>query len=398
MLMPVLTGRAFYSSTRPHFLRLSRWRPHRYHHATRCTRATFSLVRPARNKRHAMPIDYELVPEDLGLRNAAFVGAFLGFPDASMGASGAVRFLVESLRAAPLATWDGDEFYDFAELRPVSRVVPPRDRTLVWPQAELWVVREVAPASDTGEPRSLVLFLAAEPRLRWKAYARELAQLAKRCSVTQAVFFGSAFADIPHTRPPIITGWATEPRLRTRLEAIGVPFSAYQGPSSMQSAGIEIFREAGIACASLFSNGPHYLPVPNANLSVALLRRLGAVLDVRLDLEPLREAGEALVRQATAAMEERPEFQEHVRQLEARFDEQAAPLAPGEVRRTEELRAQQEGSGPLNVDPQDVVRELEDFLRRRGREQRGTPDEESPPPPSPPEPPTPPSTPPEGAP
>src|SRR5438093_13668422 len=96
-----------------------------------------------------MSIQFELVPEELNLRNPAFVGAFMGFPDASMGASGAVRFLAETLRAAPLATWDGDEFYDFAELRPVSRVVPPRDRSLIWPQADFWVVRE-APAGGAG--------------------------------------------------------------------------------------------------------------------------------------------------------------------------------------------------------------------------------------------------------
>ena len=328
-----------------------------------------------------MAISFELLPEELDLRNPAFVGAFMGFADASIGASGAVRYLVETLHAAPLATWDGDEFYDFAELRPVSRVVPPRDRALIWPEAEFWVVREVpgvpggmgaGGAGEAAPGRSLILFLAHEPRLKWKTYSRELAELAQRCGVTQAVFFGSAFADIPHTRPPIITGWATEPRLRTRLEALGVPFSAYQGPSSIQSAAIEAFRQRGIACASLFSNGPHYLPVPNANLSLALLRRLVAVLHIHVDLASLEEAGQTLVRQATTAMDERPEFREHVRQLEAQFDEQAAPLAPGEVRRQEERRAQEERSGPLNVDPQDVVRELEDFLRKRGREQRGS--------------------------
>ena len=327
-----------------------------------------------------MAITYELVPEELGLRDPLLVAAFMNWPDASLGASGAVRFLVESLRAAPLATWDGDEYYDFAELRPVSRVVPPRDRTLVWPQGEFWIAREVPLGGAAGgeaaaeggggerSSRSLLLFLAPEPRLRWRAYSRELAGFARRCGVTQAVFFGAAYADVPHTRPGIVTGWATEARLRTRLEATGVPFSAYQGPSSMQSAAIEACRTIDIACASLFSNGPSYLPVPNANLSVALLRRMLAIFGLQVDLSALEEAGEALIRQANALMEERADVREHVRQLEAQFDEQSAPLAPGEVRRTAEMRAQQEPSGPLNVDPQEVVRELEDFLRRRNRE------------------------------
>jgi hypothetical protein len=138
----------------------------------------------------------------------------------------------------------------------------------------------------------------------------------------------------------------------------------------MQSAAIEAYRDAQIACASLFSNGPHYLPVPNANLSYALLRRLADVCTLAVDLQPLREAGEALTRQATAAMEERAEFRDHVRQLEQQFDSQGEALAPGEVRREALRRQQEEASGPLNVDPQDVVRELEDFLRRRNQAQR----------------------------
>lgn len=179
-----------------------------------------------------MTINVDLVPEELGLRQPLFAGAFMGWPDASLGASGAIRYLVEALKTTALATWDGDDFYDYVELRPLSRVMPPRDRTLVWPQAEFWVAREV-PTASGDDYRSVILFLAHEPRLRWRAYSRELASFARRCGVVQAAFFGAAFADVPHTRPPVITGWATEPRLRTRLEANGVPFSAYQGPSSM---------------------------------------------------------------------------------------------------------------------------------------------------------------------
>jgi hypothetical protein len=142
----------------------------------------------------------------------------------------------------------------------------------------------------------------------------------------------------------------------------------------MQSAAIEACREAGIACASLFSNGPSYLTIPNANLSLALLRRLTATFRLDVDLGPLEEAATTLSRQVSAAIEERSnaEFREHLRRLESRFDDQAAPLAPGEVRRqAEQEEAQSEAAGPLNVDPQEVVRELEDFLRRRNRNRRG---------------------------
>ena len=76
----------------------------------------------------------------------------------------------------------------------------------------------------------MVLFLAHEPRMRWRAYGRELVEFAGRCGVQEAIFFGAAYADVPHTRPPLVTGWATEPRLRSRLESSRRPLLALPGP------------------------------------------------------------------------------------------------------------------------------------------------------------------------
>ena len=67
-----------------------------------------------------MSIEPLLDLRSLDLRDPLLVGAFMGWADASVGASGAVRFLIESLDAERLATWDGDDYYDFVELRPVS--------------------------------------------------------------------------------------------------------------------------------------------------------------------------------------------------------------------------------------------------------------------------------------
>ena len=344
-----------------------------------------------------MNLELHLKLADLELHSPVMIGAFTGWADASVGASGAVRFLIEALGAERLATWDGDEFYDFVELRPVSRTVGARDRTLDWPHGEFWVVRDVPTAlggratapslsdreddGDAPATRSLLLFIAPEPRLRWRTYSRELATFASSCGVTHASFFGSAFADVPHTRPPLVTGWATDPGLRVRLETLGVPFSPYQGPSSMQSAAIEALRNAGISCVSLFSNGPHYLPVPNANLSFALLRRLCAVFDLAINLAPLRETGDQLIGQANHAVTERAELREHVERLEVQYDAQGMPLAPGEsLRRTEPEPAPDPDPDyhPLEVDPHEVVRELEDFLRRRAQGGHTDPDDDEP--------------------
>jgi hypothetical protein len=335
---------------------------------------------PGATRGTAMSIEPLLDLGSLELRNPLLVGAFLGWADASVGASGAVRFLIDSLNAERLATWDGEDYYDFVELRPVSRTVDGNDRALDWPHGEFWFVRDV-PTSMMGlalslglddedtlgarTGRSLVLFVAPEPRMRWRSHSREMAAFLRQIGVQHAAFMGSAFADVPHTRPPLVTGWATDASVRVRLESLGVPFSPYQGPSSMQSATIEGLRHEGIACVSLFGNGPHYLPVPNANVSHALLRRLCATFDLAVDLSALRETGQQLVAQANNAVQERAELREHVERLEVQYDAQGMPFAPGEsLRRDTDGPSSEENRG-LEVDPKDLVRDLEAFLRRR---------------------------------
>jgi hypothetical protein len=321
--------------------------------------------------------------ESLRLRDPLLVGAFLGWADASLGASGGVRFLIEALDAVRLATWDGEDYYDFVELRPVSRTVDGNDRALDWPHGEFWLVRECptsmmglavplaldeAESLDARQSRSLVLFVAPEPRMRWRSYSREMSAFVRRLGVRDAAFMGSAFADVPHTRPPLVTGWSTDAPMRVRLESLGVPFSPYQGPSSMQSAVIETLRHDGIACVSLFGNGPHYLPVPNANVSHALLRRLCASFDLAVDLGALRDTGSQILTLANNAVDERAELREHVERLEAQYDSQSMPFAPGESLRRPPEAQTDENSKALELDPKDLVRDLEEFLRRRQHE------------------------------
>lgn len=307
-------------------------------------------------------------PAQLGLRNPTLVAAFMGLPDAAVAASGAVHYLADALGAEPLALWESDEYYDFVELRPLSRVVPPHDRTLLWPHGEFWCARLAPPEAETDRPTGagdLVLFIGPEPRLRWRAYAAELASIAQQFGVTRAVIMGAAFADVPHTRPPVVTGWATGDPLRARLDDLGVPFSRYEGPATIGSAVAEAFRALGLPAAAIFGNGPHYLPLPNANVSLALLTRLCPLLDCHLNLQPLQEAGEQLTIQANQAMQERDDFREYVEQLEAKYQPAGAPLAPGQISAEDEEEQAEEPAAPLNVDPQEVVRELEEFLRRR---------------------------------
>ena len=88
-----------------------------------------------------------------------------------------------------------------------------------------------------------------------------------------------------------------------------------------------------------------------------------------------------MIGQANHAVTERAELREHVERLEVQYDAQGMPLAPGEsLRRTEPEPAPDPDPDyhPLEVDPHEVVRELEDFLRRRAQGGHTDPDDDEP--------------------
>ncbi|MBI4493432.1 MAG: PAC2 family protein [Chloroflexi bacterium] len=281
------------------------------------------------------------------LRQPILLAAFAGWPDAGEVASGAVHFLRRALRARKFAEIDPQPFYDFTRTRPTSRMVGPGLRELVWPSCDFTCCQ------GDGE-RDLVLFLAQEPQLQWQTFIGAVLELAEQVGVQLLVALGGTYDSVAHTRPPVITGSASESVLRRRLQRLGVGFSDYEGPTSIHSALLQAARERHLSALSLWGHAPHYVTnVPNPKVSYGLLATAGQLLGFTWDLVDLQRAGEALAEQVDQALEEKPELKEYVRRLEG----PAEPEPPGE-------QPSREGAGPELPAPEAVVRDLEDFLRQ----------------------------------
>ena len=92
---------------------------------------------------------------------------------------------------------------------------------------------------------------------------------------------------------------------------------------------------------------PHYLPTTaNPKAALALVRAVGAALDLTFDLQRLEAAGAFFQRQVDEAMSRDRRASGYLRDLERRMD-----TDPSEERRTE------------LPNPEDVIRDLEEFLR-----------------------------------
>ena len=276
--------------------------------------------------------------------------AFAGWPDAAEAATRAVRYLVRKLPAKKFAEIDPEEFYAFTVVRPQTRTNRRGERILRWPQNDLYYY------APDEESRRFILFIGTEPNLKWRAYSNILTSIAVQYKVKLIVSLGALLDAVPHTREPRITGRASSQELTQKAEWLGIRNSGYQGPTGIHTAFMDACSKLDIPHASVWGHCPHYVnTTPDPRVSRALLTRLRSLVDVDVDLEELRLAGEAYLEEVNKVIAKQPDVTSYVARLEQRYDE-AQPNRP-----SDEIPS-----------PDTMVRELEEFLRS----QRQTPDDE----------------------
>jgi proteasome assembly chaperone (PAC2) family protein len=289
------------------------------------------------------------------LRQPSMVVAFSGWPDAGEASSIAMRALVSALEAEKIAEIDCDPFYVFTEARPITSQPEPGHRVLIWPTSEFYTWR------DPDEERDLVLLQAREPNIRWKEYVDLVMQVAEDFGVTRMIGLGSNFDAVSHRRPVKLSGRGTTPEISEALSSIGVKETSYQGPSSIQSALLDACRTRGLPAATMFGHAPHYVQsLPNVQVSYTILRKLGALLTIRFELDDLSQAATELQNRIEAAVADNDELKTDLEQIEATSPEpEAAEEAP-------------EDEAPVGEPPTAaaVLEELEEFLRDYQERQR----------------------------
>ena len=280
-----------------------------------------------------------IVHEELKTTFPTMVVAFAGWPDAAEAATRAMQYLVKNLPAEKFAEIDPEEFYDFTEVRPYTRLDDNGERIVTWPTNDFYYY------APEDESRRLILYVGTEPNLRWRAFSRILTTIAERGAVQTVISLGALLDEVPHTREPKITGRASTPELEQKAEWLGVRTSHYQGPTGIHTALMEACKGRGLAHASIWGHSPHYVNnSPNPAVSHSLLIRLRSLIDIDVDLEELRLAAVAGVADVTETIAQEPDVSEYVQRLEQRYDAEDAS--------TDDI--------PM---PEDMVQELERFLK-----------------------------------
>ena len=202
-------------------------------------------------------------PEGVSLTRPVLVAAFTGWNDAGDAASTAVRTLIESSGARPLAEIDPEHFTDFATVRPHVRLDAHKNRSIEWPTVGIWSAS--LPGTD------VILVLGPEPALKWREFCDQIVAIAQRFVAAMGLTVGALLADVPHTRPTQIIGSATDDGLIDRFD---LSRSRYEGPTGIIGVLHDALSRSGLATASLWAAVPGYasqLQSPRA--AMALVER-----------------------------------------------------------------------------------------------------------------------------
>jgi proteasome assembly chaperone (PAC2) family protein len=273
--------------------------------------------------------------------------AFEGWPDAGQVASGAATYLRDKLAARQMAEVEPDDFYLFQSpagdlRRPTVEIKNGLTGPLKLPATGFWFYK------GEKSPHDLIILLGREPDLRWRGYADLILGFAREYHVERIYAIGGTFDIVPHTIEPLVGAVLGAPELGVEMSREGVQLINYRGPSSIHS---EILLEAGrrgIQTLALWGYVPHYVQVPNARVCHAVLRRLVRMLRLDIDLASLERDGRHLTETIDRAVAEKPELAEYVKRLEAEYGKGHEP--PGQPRN------------------EDIIREIEDFLKQGGEE------------------------------
>ena len=257
---------------------------------------------PAMNE----PLRWHVRPQ---LRDPLLVLSFEGWNDAGESATTAARYLAEQIGAAPLAEIDPELFFDFSVRRPTVTIEDGVVTDFAWPLSRFSY-------AATDEAHEVVIGIAIEPHLRWRLFADQILALVDQLQVRRTVMLGAYLADVLYSRPVGITAVASDAAL---LERHGLEATRYEGPTGVIGMLGHLLRERGVEMLALWAGLPHYIHVaPNARGALALLQRAEPILDVKLDLDPLRAAARDCEQNMSKIVSGDAELAEYVRELKRR--------------------------------------------------------------------------------
>lgn len=273
------------------------------------------------------------------LDRPVLVCALEGWIDAGAGAERARTFLLDDLDTTLVATFDTDTLLDYRARRPILHLHDGVHRGLTWSTIELH-------AATDHVGNDLLLLVGVEPDHAWKAFSREVVDLAVDFEVRMMCGLGAYPAAVPHTRPTLLSSTASDEEL---AGSVGMIRGSIDVPAGVEAVLEEECKRVGLPAVGIWAQVPHYaaaMAYPAA--SVALLEGLEQVAGLTIGRGDLVAEADSTRQRLDQLVADSDEHLEMIRQLEEHADQ---------------LRAE---GGERLPSGDELADELQRFLREQG--------------------------------
>ena len=226
----------------------------------------------------------------------------------------ALEFLQEAWKTHPLAQLSRPgTFYDFTRFRPTT-YIKDGQREVSAPNSFLHHGR-----SEDGS--DWLLLHALEPHSHGEDYVDSLVELMGHLGVRHYCLIGSMYGPVPHTRPPIVSGRASDEALQLRLRELGMRESTYEGPTTIFTLVVNQAQQLGIDTLSIVLQLPAYAQLERDYRGLhTLLALLSSLHDLSLDLDSVLQESGLQGAALDDSVGQDPRAQAMIRELEATYD------------------------------------------------------------------------------
>ena len=226
-----------------------------------------------------MKMEVLKIKRHLRLKKPYLIVAWPGMGDVAFKAA---NYLVEHLKAEELASIEAEGFFYLTGSVIKSGIL----ETPQMPESKFYFWRNKSGKND------LIIFLSnAQPDLsKADKYSQAILELAKKFQVEMVVSFASMPQATDHTQDSRVWFAATDKKLREQLKKFDFGALVEGQISGMNGLFLGIAKKAGLKGFCLLGDIPLYtIQIENPKASAAVLAGLGKVLNIQINVQPLRE-------------------------------------------------------------------------------------------------------------
>jgi len=207
-------------------------------------------------------------------------------------------------------------FFDFTRYRPTLYLKEGR--------REVDVPNSFITYAKMKEGHDFILLHLLEPHMLAEAYVDSVFRLLKSFGVKRYCLIGSMYDMVPHTRPLLVTGTASNLKLQNELEVAKVISSDYEGPTTIAYLISQLALQIGMETLTLVVHLPQYWVMENDYRGKKRLMEVLSVLyDFPLaqeDADKAREQQNEVTELAEKFIQQEPHYRFILSQVEAHYD------------------------------------------------------------------------------